>query len=381
MIRNKEQQGVTNVQSNYEEMIVKQASDSPEINQLILFYKDAGICDINCTIFGEQILIDIKKVIINTLQLGIMICEEDYDKFEKMQNLLFRLCVEKLDEVYHLTYDVEHNVIISVICNSLGLNRSILTNSPKLSIVFKDGPNDRTTIEFNLKSDTNENIKFDPLQQINTICGMMSVFKPDFEYVIDEVKNVCNCSKNFLRTNQEMEYRIRGPISFTEGEIGQIETFFQKREKFLQVHYAIEKYSWTIRRDSSLDKMLFIVFSLELLFGKGESIDSIQYKLMIRVINFLSKDKLIRKKIGQKIKNIYDARSKMVHGFEKEADRKIIDLCIKNISSYQELLRILILNTIIKSHEYVNHKMMLEEIDYNISRLEEVNINHINWLD
>lgn len=72
-----------------------------------------------------------------------------------------------------------------------------MTNSPKFSVVFKDGPNDRTTIEFNLKTDTNENIKFDPLQQVNTICGMMSVFKPDFEYVIDEVKNVCNCSKNF----------------------------------------------------------------------------------------------------------------------------------------------------------------------------------------
>lgn len=123
MIHNKEQHGVTNIQSNYEEMIVKEAFDSPEINQLVIFYKDVGICDINCTIFGEQILIDIKNVIVDVLQSGIMICEEDYDKFEKMQNLLFRLCISKLNEVYHLTYDVEHNVIISVICNSLGLNR------------------------------------------------------------------------------------------------------------------------------------------------------------------------------------------------------------------------------------------------------------------
>lgn len=184
-----------------------------------------------------------------------------------------------------------------------------------------------------------------------------------------------------LSTSHEMDYRIRNPISFTEDTINQIETFFQKREKFLQVHYAIEKYSWAKKRDSSIDKMLFIVFSPELLFGKGESIDSIQYKLMIRVINFLSKDKLVRKKVGQKIKNIYDARSKMVHGFEKETDRKIIDLCIKNISNYQELLRILILKTIRKSDGYIDHKMMLEEIDYSISGLEEVDINHIKWLD
>jgi hypothetical protein len=55
---------------------------------------------------------------------------------------------------------------------------------------------------------------------------------------------------------------------------------------------AIQRFSTACGRESDYDRLLDLVFTLEILFGKGDG-DSIKHRILARLINLISSNKEI----------------------------------------------------------------------------------------
>jgi len=65
----------------------------------------------------------------------------------------------------------------------------------------------------------------------------------------------------------------------------------------------------TACRESDHDRLLDLVFTLEVLFGNGDA-DSIKHRILIRLINLISSNKDVRESLYEKKSALYDTRSK-----------------------------------------------------------------------
>jgi hypothetical protein len=135
-------------------------------------------------------------------------------------------------------------------------------------------------------------------------------------------------------------------------------------------------------RRSNYDKILDLVISMEILLGKGESVDSIKYKICNRIMNCLSTDPKERQELYTNITKIYDARSKIVHGsFQKRKDKKNFDLCVKNISYFREIIRLVFRIFIEYVNNKMNHQEIIRKLDFDVRDIFDTNLSNIKWLD
>lgn len=112
-----------------------------------------------------------------------------------------------------------------------------------------------------------------------------------------------NLKKFYLRKNE-----ISSFIDFYK--------LFKKKIKQLQTNnkiiYAIEFYSKANRTRDLIEKFIFLSISLELLFGREK--DELRYRYSNRVSLLLGLDEQERKNISKNVKDLYDKRSKIIHG-------------------------------------------------------------------
>lgn len=246
----------------------------------------------------------------------------------------------------------------------------------KISLSVSRLKNSCSQLEFDI---TETHLNKDPVQLVKTFCGILSVFKKDFYGRISRIEFVCGCIDHGygFEITQSHDHNNK-LMRFDINEIESIENFFNRIQHFDQVAFAIEKYFIALDKKSQIEKILFIVMSMELLFGKSKEIDSIKFRLTIRTINFISKKLEKRELIAHKIREIYDTRSSIVHGNTSRRDNEKIRKCISNLDNYMELLRLILLKFIRISANFKNHDEIMKKIDYDMN-ISELKLYSIKW--
>jgi hypothetical protein len=139
-------------------------------------------------------------------------------------------------------------------------------------------------------------------------------------------------------------------------ELQEFKDFFQKA--YLseeQILMAIQRFS---TRESDYDKLLDLVFTLEILFGKGDA-GSTKHKILIRLLNRVSSTILFRKTLYWRMSDLFSARSSIVHGLTK---KNKFYTCIQNLGNYEEIVRRAIsvfINTM--KSESLDHQGMMDK--------------------
>jgi hypothetical protein len=236
--------------------------------------------------------------------------------------------------------------------------------------------NSYSQIEFDI---TETRLNKDPVLLVKTFCGILSIFKKEFYGRISRIEFTCGCIDHGYGIEIDHSHNHNNKlIRFSTKEIETVENFFNRIGQFDQIAFGIEKYFIALDKNSQIEKILFIVMSMELLFGKSKDIDSIKFRLVTRTINFISKKLEKRELIARKIREIYDTRSSIVHGNTSRRDSEKIRKCISNLDNYMELLRLILLKFIRNSPNFKNHDEIMKKIDYDMN-ISELQLYSIKW--
>jgi hypothetical protein len=114
--------------------------------------------------------------------------------------------------------------------------------------------------------------------------GLLSTMTQDLLYRIEHINYPCGCN-SYLEGERHLipfsRHRLPKIMKFIDTILSQVTN---------QIHYAIERFMSSNYRKSNPDTILDLVISMEVRLGKGESGDSIKYKICNRIMNCLSSD-------------------------------------------------------------------------------------------
>ncbi len=217
----------------------------------------------------------------------------------------------------------------------------------------------------------------DPQTIIDMVTGIIRIYKsPKVNYIINSVKYSTGCPK-FLKTESSLFATTIKDYVINTDELQEFKDFFQKA--YLseeQILMAIQMFSTGCGRESDYDRLLDLVFTLEILFGKGDP-DSIKHKILIRLLNLVSSTIQVRETLYTRMSDLYGARSTIVHGLRKKPK---FYTCIQNLGNYEEIVRMAIRVFIdtMKS-ENLDHQRMMDKLDYDKRDIYEIDIGKMDW--
>ena len=223
-----------------------------------------------------------------------------------------------------------------------------------------------------------------PLQHpqtiIDIIIGILRIYKsPRINYFINDVKYSDGCPK-FIEIDNSQWWGTRGfnkDYVIRDNEFGDLHNFFQNayssEEKIL---LSVQKFSRACERESDYDRLLDLVFTLELLFGSGDA-DSIKHKILIRMINLLSDIRENRELLYNKMNDLYAARNVLVHGLTK---KQKFNICISNLQNYETIIReALSVFILTMKANNLDYEGMLKKLDYDKAKIHNMDMTVTKW--
>jgi hypothetical protein len=355
----------------YRNNLIKRISSFNDFNQ---FYSQitSGQYRENYSLFGKEFHVDIKDSLLYILNLSLMM----YETINR-----FDLIEERFKDLYYSVYAEKFSIEVETIIENLDSAEFELLNKHNLSISIKKNPGMQYT-SINYKITGTKNIK-NPLEYPHTIIdivmGILRVYiSPKINYFINNVNYSSGCPE-FMKTESSLipYMGFKDKYSIHTQELYAIKNLFQRvylHEK--KVAMAFQRFSLACGRESDYDKLLDLVFTLELLFGRGEP-DSIKHKILTRLINLRSSQTDVRQTLYQKMSNLYQARSIIVHG---QGNPTKLDLVFKNLFNYEEIIRkAIIVFMEAMSTKKLNYEQVIEKLDYDKSTIYEIDISSIDW--
>ena len=329
--------------------------------------------------FSLNITKEIKRILsVSMMALGT------FTSHTKLKN--DDVMINDLKRIFHLSTEINHKVKIIVKTHKLIMNRKILSiRGNNLIIDMNNDKPDSTTILLTVTGRDNSSQK-DPLRTTSIFMGILSIIKKDLSYEILDIEYPCGC-EDYLEYERNL-YSFTDYASekffFTAEELEKITYFTSKLNSsdINNIHFAVEKFMSSNNRKSTYDKILDLVIAMEILLGKGESVDSIKYKICNRIMNCLSSDTKERQELYTKITNIYDTRSKIVHGsLQKRKAKKDFDSCVNNISYFREIIRLVFRIFIKYVNNKMNHQEIIRKLDFDVRDIFDTDLSNIKWLD
>ncbi len=359
----------------YRNRLINKALDSREFVTLVEYLENFGLKDFERQVFGYKHSTNLVQELKTTLEWLIGFSEGSYEYYRNLDSDPKHPLFSRLVYAYHLVMDSTHTIKITIISNGLDLSKNFCLKN-NISLTVSKLKNSYSQLEFEI---TETLINKDPVQLVKTFCGILSIFKKDFYGRISRIEFTCGCIDHGYGFEIDHSHNHNDKlIRFSIKEIDRIENFFNRIGQFDQIAFGIEKYYVALDKNSQIEKILFIVMSMELLFGKSKEIDSIKFRLTIRTINFISKKLEKRELIARKIREIYDTRSIIVHGNTSRKDNEKIRKCIYNIGNYMELLRLILLKFVRISSDFNNHGEIMNKVDYDLD-ISEMRLPFIVW--
>ena len=136
------------------------------------------------------------------------------------------------------------------------------------------------------------------------------------------------------------------PYEFSSSELSSFESFRESLLPLLQITEAVPALKLALNiyggdNSQELDAISSVT-ALEALLTKQDETEGLTYRLSMRTANLLGRDAEARKRIFVETKNVYNVRSRLVHG--AQLDEKLLSRL--NLGSLRETLRRVILSVI-----------------------------------
>jgi hypothetical protein len=164
-----------------------------------------------------------------------------------------------------------------------------------------------------------------------------------------------------------LRYSSSSAPEFTRRELGDLKSLFEKMSsiKHNSLQLALRRLNNCFVRDDDDDALLDSTIGLEVLLG-DKGVDAISYKMRMRAaaLSKVSGGRFTAGDMRKKVKIVYDARSKLVHGQTSANTAKIIRLATplsKETIMAREVLRSLA-RTLIENPQYLNVKKLDDEL-------------------
>jgi hypothetical protein len=356
------------------------------------FLYSLGVKDNKFELFERHFEVSTKKEFGNLLSAFMMACNGKYPWYQsqKRQSSMIQL----ISEVFHLLVQTDHRLLIDVaIRDELIVERRQFNLDSHAEIVVSDSKNNLSTLTFKIRGKNNSH-QIDPMKIVNMFMGSLLILKGKVSYASPRVHYLCGC-RNFVQEEQSLEQiygldlhpetgQVLKKSYLSSYEIIELQKFFDKLKdrNTNQIHFALSKYIESNSRKSSVDVILDIVITLEILLGKADGTDSIKYRLCNRLMNCLSRDKQIREDLYKRVSKLYDVRSGIVHGStNKNKHKKDFQSCARNTDYYKEILRSIFKVFLGWVNMGLNHEEIVRRLDYNIAEIDEVDISSVKWYD
>lgn len=308
--------------SSFRESLINEISASDDFIKFYTKLTDMNYTD-NFYLFGSTFHIDIKNELICILRFGLM-----------MYNIVNRYDQIKNDfkNLYFSLYEDRFTIEIQTIMEHFDSVEIELLDQEQLNISIRKQHNVlQTYIKYritNSKSHKNNYLQ-DPQTIIDIVTGIIRIYKSaKINYIMDSVKYSIGCPE-FLKTESSLLASTMKDYIIKTDELQEFKGFFQR------AYQSEEQIKMACGRESDYDKLLDLVFALEILFGKGDA-DSIKHRILIRLLNLISSVREVRKILYMRLNDLYSARSKIVHGLEKNTK---FYTCIQNLGNYEETVR------------------------------------------
>jgi hypothetical protein len=322
------------------------------------------------------------------LRVGILLYNaiNRYEEIEKQFKELY----------YSIFYSDQFELkLTTVIKNFDSASFTLLSRKDQLTVAIEKQTDSTLAINYSLhdKKNNGYHIWRQPGTVIDIIVGMLRIYtSPNIDYFVSGAEHPIGCPV-FIKTNapQWYEYGFTiDPPAYTmnDDERGGFMKFvnivMQSEERVVM---AIQRFSIACDRESDYDKLLDLVFTLEILLGDS-NVDSIKHKIVLRLLNLLSSKKEVRKELYDSMSSLYDARSTLVHGGHKKPK---FFIAISNLENYIEIIRmgllIFIKTMAIEKLNYENmsgkklYQKMFEKLDYDKEHIHEIDMSKILWAE
>ena len=149
----------------------------------------------------------------------------------------------------------------------------------------------------------------------------------------------------FWNSYESILYKVCDPIRYKEDRLNVLKT-------------SIERFNLSYAEKTRENRFVDIIISLESLFTlRNDPMDSLTYRLALRVSKFLESNSEIRKKLYDEFKDLYSQRSGVVHKGKKSVEFGLIEDIAK------ESLILMLDEAKVKDAEY-NHSNAITSIDF-----------------
>jgi hypothetical protein len=328
-------------------------------------------------LYGIHFCININEELKRILNLSLMMYRAD--------NIL-ELTQTEFKNLYFSIYEDKFTVKVNTIVKNFYSLETKLLNQEKVNITIQK-KRSYVCVVYEI-TDTKRTYKNNPRDYPQTIIdisiGILRIYQNHkISYVINEVNYSPGCPKIFnIETSFPVMMQLfetKKDYVITDHELQQFKEFFEYAySSEEQILMAIQRFSTACERESDDDRLLDLVFTLEILFGKGVSRKKRRHKVLIRLLNLISSKKEVRQTLCQKMNDLYDARNAIAHGLERKREYYT---CIENLGNYQEIVRQAItafINTM-KSYKDLNHRGMVDKLDYDKRGINELDARKISW--
>lgn len=129
-----------------------------------------------------------------------------------------------------------------------------------------------------------------------------------------------------------------------------------KFESFKEFSIALRRLGYAMDRNRYDDKLVDLVISFESILLKQSEMSELYYRMSVRLSKLLEKDYKKRLELKNDMREIYNLRSRIVHGSDYKIDPNLISKC-------EEYLRNVLKKYIIYRH-IMSHDEIINRLDY-----------------